>query len=79
MPVRAFPANFGFHFRRTGTMQSGDIGFLFGFGLDLVVFFRLVFLAFENNTAHHCFFYTHVVDVLSINVKSGYIAYLPGR
>ena len=50
MPVRAFPADFGFHFRRTGTMQAGDIG---------------LFLAFENNTAHHCFFYTHVVDVLS--------------
>ena len=64
MPVRAFPADFGFHFRRTGTMQAGDIGLFLGFGLDLVVFF-LVFLAFENNTAHHCFFYTHVVDVLS--------------
>ena len=59
MPVRAFPADFGFHFRRTGTMQAGDIG------LDFVFFFRLLFLAFENNTAHHCFFYTHVVDVLS--------------
>ena len=65
MPVRAFPADFGFHFRRTGTMQAGDIGLFLVFGLDLVFFFRLLFLAFENNTAHHCFFYTHVVDVLS--------------
>lgn len=64
MPVRAFPADFGFHFRRTGTMQAGDIGLFLGFGL-ICFFFRLLFLAFENNTAHHCFFYTHVVDVLS--------------
>lgn len=35
MPVRAFPADFGFHFRRTGTMQAGDIGLFLGFGLDL--------------------------------------------
>ena len=79
MPVRAFPADLGFHLRCTRTVLAGDIGLLLGFGLDFVLFFRLVFLAFEDNTAHHCFFYTHVVDVLSINVKSGYIAYLPGR
>ena len=36
MPVRAFPADFGFHFRRTGTMQAGDIGLFLGFGLDFV-------------------------------------------
>ena len=65
MPVRAFPADFGFHFRRTGTMKAGNIGLFPGFGFHLVFFLRLVFLAFENNTAHHCFFYTHVVDVLS--------------
>ena len=41
MPVRAFPADFGFHFRRTGTMQAGDIGLFLGFGLDFVFFFRL--------------------------------------
>lgn len=35
MPVRAFPADFGFHFRRTGTMQAGDIGLFLGFGLIL--------------------------------------------
>lgn len=48
MPVRAFPADFGFHFRRTGTMQAGDIGLFLGFGLDFVFFFRLLFLAFET-------------------------------
>ena len=66
MPVRAFLADFGFHFRRTGTMQTGDIGLFLGFGLDFVFFFRLLFLAFENNTAYHCFFYTHVAIVLNI-------------
>lgn len=48
MPVRAFLADFGFHFRRTGTMQAGDIGLFLGFGLDFVFFFRLLFLAFET-------------------------------
>ena len=39
MPVRAFPADFGFHFRRTGTMQAGDIGLFLG----LILFSSLGF------------------------------------
>ena len=42
MPVRAFPADFGFHFRRTGTMQAGDIGRFF-LALVLILFSSLGF------------------------------------
>ena len=49
MPVRAFPADFGFHFRRTGTMQAGDIGLFLGFGLDFVFFFRLLVVDVLSN------------------------------
>lgn len=41
MPVRAFPADFGFHFRRTGTMQAGDIGLFLA--LVLILFSSLGF------------------------------------
>ena len=82
MSIRAFLTNFSFHFCCTGTVLAGNVGFLFGFGLYFVFFFRLVFFAFENNTAHHCFFYTHVINVLSINVHYcavGCIGCLLGR
>ena len=51
MPVRAFPADFGFHFRRTGTMQAGDIGLFLGFGLHLAVFLGSGAPLFEYKSA----------------------------
>ena len=67
MSVGTFATDFCLHLGSSGTVQACDVGFLLGFGFDFVLFFGLVFLAFENDAAHHGFFDTHIRNVIIVS------------